>query len=430
MRAKLSRRCRCVVLLALLSAGCGGRQLIAAPNLLRRADPEAFYAACPAVHRAAAMEVLYATDRAVEETGGGPAYGYGRAKRIAFGSATVSLEPYPSWKELIDDSAAPERKQHYALRPDGLKEVGSFDPMWDKLELADGGLRLASEAVTNLQWQRKNFHALLANRLAATAHKDVFVFIHGVNNSFDDAVFRAAEVWHFLGRVGVPVVYSWPAGHGGLRGYAYDRESGEFTVFHLKQFLRAVASCPDVERVHLIAHSRGSDVTISALRELNIAYQARGKVTREELKLENLVLAAPDLDEDVFMQRFVTENLLKAARRTTIYASRRDRAIELADVIFNSRRRLGSLGPRDFSPQVLQALAQLPNLQFIECRVSRFSTSHDYVFAHPAALSDLILVLRDRRPPGAEHGRPLVQPVAGVWELHNDYLMEQASGGR
>ena len=45
---------------------------------------------------------------------------------------------------------------------------------------------------------------------------------------------------------------------------AHDRESGEFTVYHLKQCLRAVAACPDVERVHLIAHSRGTDVTISA----------------------------------------------------------------------------------------------------------------------------------------------------------------------
>ncbi len=101
--------------------------------------------------------------------------------------------------------------------------------------------------------------------------------------------------------------------------------------------------------------------------------------------------------------------MLRAARRTTIYASQADKAIEFADLVFASRKRLGMLGPRDFTPRARRALAHLPNLQFIDCKVTKFSNGHDYVFAHPAALSDLILVLRDRKPPGAENGRPLTQ---------------------
>jgi esterase/lipase superfamily enzyme len=180
----------------------------------------------------------------------------------------------------------------------------------------------------------------------------------------------------------------------------------------------------------LVAHSRGTDVIISALRELHIAYQAQGRSTQEALKLENLVLAAPDLDEEVFLQRFVAEKMLRAANRTTIYASEDDKAIEFADMVFASRKRLGMLGPRDFGPRARRALARLPNLQFIDCKVSHFSSSHDYVFAHPAALSDLILVLRDRKPPGPEHGRPLTQSVAGVWELSNEYLANVDQPGR
>jgi hypothetical protein len=51
--------------------------------------------------------------------------------------------------------------------------------------------------------------------------------------------------------------------------------------------------------------------------------------------------------------------------------------------------------------------------------------SHSYAFTHPAALSDLILVLRDGRPPGPEHGRPLAQPSEGIWELTDDYLAQR-----
>ena len=69
-----------------------------------------------------------------------------------------------------------------------------------------------------------------------------------------------AELWHFLGRQGVPILYTWPAGFGGLRGYTRDRESGGFTIFHLKQFLRLLASTPELEELNIIAHSRGTDV--------------------------------------------------------------------------------------------------------------------------------------------------------------------------
>lgn len=411
-----------VLLIAAAPAGCQRHELVATPNLLQNQNPEHVFAACSACSQGPNMDVLYATDREPRAPGDGQAYGYGRDRRLAFGTATVALQPEPTWQQLIAESTSPNRRASYTLRTEGCKQLGSFDAMLDRLEPHGKGVRLASEAVSDIQVQQKNFHIMLAERLARTPQKDVYVFVHGVDNTFDDSLFRAAEVWHFMGRTGVPVAYSWPAGFGGIRGYAYDRESSEFTVFHFKCFLQMVASCPGVERVHIVAHSRGTDVAISALRELNIACLAAGKDTQTELKLENLVLAAPDLDEDVFMQRFVVENLLCAAHRTTIYASTSDRAIGMADLVFASRRRVGALGPRDFSPEIRKGLARLQNLQFIDCKVTHFSTSHDYVFAHPAALSDLILVLRDRLPPGAAHGRPLLQPGEGLWELHNDYL--------
>ena len=407
--------------------GCGGgRTLVATPNLVCQQDA-AYFAACSSC--VPEMEVLYVTDRAVIANGHGPSYGYGRAKRLAYGCATIGLTPHPTWEELVVDSTQRQRQRHYTLAPAACRELGGFDFLWEQLREGEGGVPQPGTSMQIPLDQQQAFHKVLIERLAASPHKDVFVFIHGFNNSFADAIYRAGEVWHFMGRVGVPVAYTWPAGHGGPLGYLYDRESGEFTVFHLKQFLRCLADCPGIERIHIVAHSRGTDVAISALRELHTMYQAEGRDTRLVLKLENLVLAAPDLDEDVFVQRFIAENLLSASRRTTIYTSPWDRAIEASDFAFRSRHRLGALGPSDFSPAVRQALARLPMLQFVDCKVTHFSTSHDYVFAHPAALSDLILVLRERRDPGAEHGRPLRQAVQGVWELGNDYLQVPTPAG-
>ena len=407
--------------LLMTSAGCHP-YLVATPNLLQRQDPLQVFANCAKDCQTPEAAVLYATDRAIVEASvKQPAYGHGRATKLAFGVAHVNLSPAPSWQELIRESTQTKRGREFELKLARVREVGHFKAAFDSFA-AQPGPAVHQAGGQQERGDNAEFQALLQARLAQTSHKDVFIFIHGYNNTFEDAVFRAAEVWHFMGRVGVPIAYTWPAGLGGIRGYAYDRESGEFTVSHLRRFIKTVADCPDVERVHLIGHSRGCDVAISALRELNLTIVAQGKSTQQELKLENLVLAAPDVDEEVFMQRAVGENLLQAARRTTIYASQHDKAIELADMVFASRRRLGTLGVIDFNAKMKQGLAKLPNVQFIECKVSGIMLTHSYVFTHPAALSDLILVLRDRRPPGAENGRPLRQPAEGIWELTDDYL--------
>ena len=65
-------------------------------------------------------------------------------------------------------------------------------------------------------------------------------------------------------------------------------------------------------------------------------------------------------------------------------------------------------------------------MDFIDARVTQLGASgHSYFIDNPAVLSDLILLLRDDRPPGAEHGRPLLHRDDGFWEIRDDYLLSQ-----
>jgi esterase/lipase superfamily enzyme len=389
----------CVLLCVLASASGCHRYLAATPNVLQQNPSNA-----AKDDGAPPVTVLYATDRASADPHAKlPAFGIARSTELVFGSAEVKLNAVTSWTQLVNEGEARE----YELQLAHVERAGQLD---SRREPGATILQAAHSETSQL-------HELLRKRLAQTVRKDVFIFVHGFNNSFDDAVFRAAEIWHYMGRVGVPVAYSWPAGLGGLRGYPYDRESGEFTVSHLRQFIKAVAACPEVQRIHLIAHSRGCDVAMSALRELNLENSARGTPTQQMLKLENLVLAAPDLDEDVFLQRYVGEGVLQCARRTTVYVSPTDKAIELSGAVFASRR-LGALDGKELGPR----LTQIPSVHFIECKVGGLAHTHSYAFTDPAALSDLILVLRDGRDPGVVNGRPLRQRASGVWELNDDYL--------
>jgi esterase/lipase superfamily enzyme len=219
------------------------------------------------------------------------------------------------------------------------------------------------------------------------------------------------------------LAYDWPAGKGGGFGYFYDRESGEFGVYHLKQLISGIAKCKEVERVHIIGHSRGCDVATTALREINLECRVRGLSTQNELKLETLVLAAADLDEEVFGLRLVLENMGVIARRFVIYSSSKDLAVGVADWLFTSKARLGTLSKKDVSEADQELLAKIANVEFVQCVVSGYGTSHDYVFTNPGAMSDLILLLRDRKDPGTANGRPLTPLGGAFWRLDNSYAL-------
>ena len=263
----------------------------------------------------------------------------------------------------------------------------------------------------------------LSAQLAKTPVKEVYVFIHGFDNTFDDSVETIAELWHFFGRQGLPVAYSWPAGSKGLlRGYETDTTSSEFTVHHLKQVLRVIASCPDVQKIHIIAHSRGTDTAITALRELHMEIHASGKNTREVLKLGTLVLAAPDIDVDVVIQKFTTVRLGQVPERFAIYICSKDKALGLSSWLSGGLERLGDLKATMFTPAELHMLRTSETIQIVDARVTHLGDfAHDYFHANPAVSSDLILLMRYQLSPGAETGRPLRVTDNGFWAVDDGY---------
>ena len=410
-----------VALTLLLLAGCAGRPLMPTPNLYAAGAREPF-ARTPPELRSTRVDLLYVTDRVPQpDESGNLAYGYQRSLSMAFGSAIVEIGEGETWEALRADSRRRERAQRWPLKLAGLREQGRFPETPFPFTYQDGRIvrddaALADQARTELLLQQE-----VARRLSITPAKELLIYVHGYNNDFEDAAFTLAELWHFSGRTGVPLLYTWPAGRGGLTGYAYDRESGEFTVFHLKQLLRALSRLPEIERIHLLAHSRGTDVLLSAVRELVIEAKAAGADPRERYRIANLILAAPDLDVEVLSQRVIAEGVGSAADLVTIYASREDKAIGLAEKLFGSALRLGRAAEGRMPADIATSVEGAVNVSLVESRSGGGLIGHGYFHSDPATSSDLILVIRDRRRPGAAHGRPLAPVDINSWGLDEGY---------
>lgn len=420
---------RLFLLLAVVhaAAGCEGpTKLPVTPNVLRDGSGSKMLSEAPADCRTPEMKVLYVTDRAPfgqKKEGLMVQYGFERTPSVAMGEATVALDPAPTWEGLVQAGGSKPDGHRMNLKVTQVRESGRLLITPDSMEVVDGKLRFKPEVTEKITTEKAKFMTLLESRLAASPRKDVYIYVHGVANSFDDTMCRAAVMWHYTGRQGVFIAFAWPAGKGGAMGYFYDRESGEYSVIHLKRLLQWVATSKAVERVHIIAHSRGGDVSTTALRELNLEYQGRGEDPQQALKLQTLVLAAADLDAQLFSTRLFFENLGAMSRRVVIYSSAKDQAVGLADWLFHSSMRLGTLSREQVKPEGQKLMSQLGNIECVRCSVSGFGTSHDYVFTDPAALSDLILVLRDGRKAGAENGRPLDPLGQPFWQLDNKYAM-------
>jgi esterase/lipase superfamily enzyme len=409
-----------------LGAGCATPSLMPTPNLYSRTSDNPF-ADVPPAFRTNRVDVLYLTDRAPDgDPAKDPKYGLRRSLSLAFGMTTVCIGSAKagSWNELVTISRSAERHTRVPMSTVETREVGRFPSVPTRdVEHRDQWVE-APESVDARQAAESGFKALVAERLALTPKKEVYVFIHGTGSDFSTPTYVMAGLWHFMGRCGVPVVYTWPSGGSGesLGGYDYDRESSEFTVYHLKQFLRLLATCPGIEKVHIIAHSRGTDTALAAIRELNIEIRASGGNTRKALKLGSFVLAAADMDLEVSSQRVSAERLMHVPEQMVLYVSPTDRRLRMASFFFGSKDRLGQSHVGDSTPRRAELLKHLPDIQFIDARVAGSGRdSHFYFYSHPAVSSDLILLLRDNRGPGAENGRPLTREADGLWRIGQDY---------
>lgn len=417
MKTRSTNLSRVSILLALLIllSGCSTtRTMIPIPSLYTQTETPLFDDLAPAL-KGNRLSILYATDRLPEqhESENRTYYGSQRSPSGALGVAEVRIE-----------NRAAESKQGAkpAIDVESVEELVRFPATPYLYSVGDRGrIEIEPNVAMELEQTKAQAREEILKRLALTQRKEVFLDVHGVGTSFDNAVLSLAEFWHFVGREGVPIAYTWPAGSKGLFFYTVDRESGEFTVLHLKQFLRFLAEIPEIERIHITAHSRGTDVAVTALRELIIEARAKGLDPRKALKIENLVLAAADMDAEVEMQRVVGEAMGPAFGRVTLYTNAEDKALAAAKSLFSSRHRIGTLIPSELTEQQREFVRRSANLDIIIYQGSGGGFFKHGYYDDPAVSSDMVMLLRYGWRPGEGVRRGLERLEENIWRIGDAY---------
>jgi esterase/lipase superfamily enzyme len=258
------------------------------------------------------IDVFFGTNREFTVGADGPSFKPSRSSELSFGSAVVTVpkagrrkgeigrpsdwDKYFFWLSPQEDSA-----RHFTISRDNFRII------------ADGAQFS----------QAAKIHA----RNAEKYKEHAFVFVHGYNTSFEAALFRTAQVAYDLGyddadgshvSFGTPFLFSWPSA-GKVEGYLYDADSARLAAKQLNDFLLLVSRKSGIKYIHVIAHSMGNLALLNAMSIID--WNANQKI-----KLEQVVLAAPDLDMNEFESLLSQANVL--VKGVTLYASSNDLAIQ------------------------------------------------------------------------------------------------------
>ncbi|MGJ8746108.1 alpha/beta hydrolase [Polaribacter sp.] len=166
---------------------------------------------------------------------------------------------------------------------------------------------------------KEEFFEKMKQRIAEN-EKSTFLFVHGYNVSFEDAAKRTAQITYDLRFNGEPVFYSWPS-QGSTTGYTVDEANIEWSRYNMKNFLRDYLTKTEAEHIYLVAHSMGNRGLTKALIELmNEQPALKDKITE-------VILAAPDIDADVFKRDIAPQMVTKISKPITLYVSSDDLAL-------------------------------------------------------------------------------------------------------
>lgn len=247
----------------------------------------------------------------------------------------------------------------------------------------------------------EDFYEQLSKLVGDSTRKQVFVFVHGYNVTFEEAIFRTAQVAYDLQFDGPPVLYSWPSLGSSIQ-YLADANNADWSVPHLRWFLEDVAQKAQAQAVHVIAHSMGNRVTVPALNRVVVE-----SGTNVRSKFNQVVLAAPDIDASIFKQ--LASTLRSAGERITLYASSNDLALQA------SKRVQGYQRAGDALPNVL-IVDGIETVDVSATDTNLIGLGHSYYGDRTTILSDLFYLIRERL--GAERRAgldPVGQPPSRYW---------------
>jgi esterase/lipase superfamily enzyme len=329
-------------------------------------------------------------------------------RRLSERSGSAAADEYrffyattrPRTADLMNDIAR-ERSEELT--------VGRFDARISpeiKVEPAVWEDREMLEVLRPQPLEQEAFFEELRVAIDRSPHRSVLVLVWGWKERWRNAAAKSAYISYLLDIDTPVVVFDWPANQGtDARGYLASHRMARASGPDLGRILEAIIEHAKPENLWLVALSMGSQVVSDAFD-----YMVQQPALRDaEREIDHVVLAAPDVADDEFDQKFANE-IRQLSRHLTVYVSSTDQALLLSQWV-NRRARVGRVvraqPERIDEPQfeLSEALLSLQSTGSTEIEVvdvtpiNRHRNRHNFITDDPELLDELyVRLLRPTDP--------------------------------
>jgi len=255
------------------------------------------------------MNIFYATSRQIDKKKESSIY-FKRslAKEITAGTIDIKIDPRLKIGKML-----PNR-----LKRRGVIGIQDIDKMGE-----DDFMKQLSDAVN------------------ASPHKSLLVMVFGYKDDFEATAIKAAYFSYLLD-INTPVlVFDWPGDQSvSISGYERARSLAVASGPLLGELLARIIREVKPEKLWVKASSLGCQVVCDAFDHM----YKYDELADSELEIDHVIMAAPDVGQDEFDDKFKDE-LSAMAKKLTTYVSSDDEALLISGFI-NDGKRLGLQKPR------------------------------------------------------------------------------------
>jgi esterase/lipase superfamily enzyme len=325
------------------------------------------------------LRLYFATSRA--KTGNKStvkAFGSTRSDSMVLGHVDVSIPADHRWANLESPSVF---RFEWAINP--LRHI-ALAPEYRELDLPTWKAELSKKAV-------------------ALNSSGILIFVHGFNNSFEQAAQRAAQLAYDLAFSGPTILFSWPS----VGNYPVDEQEARIAYRQLAKVLDELAEFGGRSQhtMTVVAHSMGNRILTEALAE---AIRRRPVI---EGSFRQIVLAAPDLAVEEFRQRWINDLASTEMQgRFTLYASERDLAVRASGAL----RRQANLGQ---GGALISVFPPMTTIDASNVTTEWFGLNHSYFGDNESIMSDLFLLINQQLPPQKRPRLHAVDVKPSYWEF-------------
>lgn len=242
----------------------------------------------------------------------------------------------------------------------------------------------------------------LADTVKLSAHKSLLVMVFGYKDDFEATAIKAAYSAYLLD-INTPVLlFDWPGDQSvDIMGYKKAQSLAAESGPQLGELLVKISREVRPDKLWISASSLGCQIVCDAFEQMH-KYPDFFDTDHE---IDHVILAAPDVSQDEFDERFKKE-LSALSRRLTAYVSSDDQALLMSGLI-NDDKRLGRQKSRIKNPEqheeakdLLCLKSQDPDKVMIidVTPINYASYKHGYYLESPEFFDDCYMRIFDTKP--------------------------------